>query len=262
MDKILISSRKNQIIKSASALLTSSEERKNTSTFLVEGARLTMDAALSGTKILRLFYTENAYSKYKEYIEKAEKIANEVYIVEPHVATLLSSTKTNQGVFALCKKSEFEFANNEIKGKILVLENIQDPSNMGAILRTAEALGIKKILLSGDCCDIYSPKALRASMGAVFRGEFIFGKNPDETGKILKSNKYLIYGSVPLSTATKITEINFCDNSAVVIGNEGNGMSEEMKNICDDLVTIPMLGRAESLNAATAASIIMWEMVK
>lgn len=257
----LITSRKNQLIKDTAALLTSVSQREDTSSYLAEGARLVEDAALSGVKILKLFYTPTAEKKYADYIAPAADNADEIYIVEDHVASLLSSTKSTQGVFAQCAYGE-NLTENKLVGKIIVLENIQDPSNMGNMLRTAEALGIQSVLLCGDCCDVTSPKVLRASMGAVYRMNFVKAKLPAEASAVLKKEGYRLYGAVPSDKAELITKLDFSGKVTVAIGNEGNGLTEDFKNICDGLVTIPMAGRAESLNAATAAAIVMWEMTK
>ena len=257
----LITSRKNQLIKETSALLNSTSERESTMSYLAEGARLVEDAAKSGVAILRLFYTPAAEKKYASYLAPAMKEADEIYVVEDHVAALLSSTKSTQGVFAQCAFGE-NLLSNRITGKLIVLENIQDPSNMGNMLRTAEALGIESVLLCGECCDVTSPKVLRASMGAVYRMNFAFAKTPADARNILSKEGYRLYGAVPSDKAEKITAVDFGGKVTVAIGNEGNGLTEEFKAICDGLVTIPMTGRAESLNAATAAAIVMWEMTK
>ena len=256
-----ITTRKNPLVKSAAALNNSSSERSSRKAYLAEGARLVEDAAKSGVKIEELFYTETAYKKYQKYIDTAKKVSDNIYIVEDHVADLLSSTKSSQGVFAVCKFGDNLNAKTPTK-RVITLENIQDPLNMGTILRTAEALGISEVLMVGECCDILSPKVLRASMGAVFRLRFIYAKTAKECRELLTKHEYKLLGAVPLDTATKITEVKFNDRTSVAIGNEGNGLTEEFKSLCDDLVTIPMKGRAESLNAATSASIIMWEMTK
>lgn len=257
----LITSRKNQLIKDTATLLTSISEREETMSYLAEGARLVEDAALSGVEILKLFYTPAAEKKYAAYLEPAIKNADEVYIVEDHVAALLSSTKSTQGVFAQCAFGT-NLTDNKLVGKVIVLENIQDPSNMGNMLRTAEALGVQSVLLCGDCCDVTSPKVLRASMGAVYRMSFVKAKTPADASAALKNEGYRLYGAVPSNKAELITAVDFSGKVTVAIGNEGNGLTEKFKNICDGLVTIPMAGRAESLNAATAAAIVMWEMTK
>lgn len=256
MENKFISSKKNEIIKETTSLLSSSS--KNSNLFLVEGARLCEDAVRSGTSIFRLFYTEKSFQKYSKYINKIKEKTQEVYLISDAVASALSSTKTTQAVFAVCFKKENSV---EIKGKILVLENLQDPSNLGAILRTGEAVGINTFVLVGECADVFLPKVTRASMGAIFRVNLIkYSKLSDLLSVLCKLN-YKTYAAVPVENAKKITDVNFNENVAVFIGNEGNGLSDECIQKCENL-TIPMKGIAESLNASVAASIIMWEMMR
>ena len=146
-------------------------------------------------------------------------------------------------------------------GKYILLENVQDPANLGAVSRTAEALGLTGIIVSGGC-DIYSPKALRASMGALLRLSVL--ETGDITGTIenAKKNGMKTYASVPDSRAVSVTDTDFSGGAIVVVGNEANGVTEETLASCQGTVTIPMAGRAESLNAGAAASILMWEMVR
>ena len=137
------------------------------------------------------------------------------------------------------------------------LENIQDPSNMGTILRTAEALGIDGVILSKDCCDIYSPKVVRGSMGAVFRLPVIIAEDFTEyISKLAKSN-IMIYASTPRN-AEDIESVDFSKGGVMLIGNEGNGLKDETIKACSKRVKINMKGRAESLNAAAAAAILLY----
>ena len=140
------------------------------------------------------------------------------------------------------------------------LENIQDPSNLGTILRTAEALGIEGVILSGNCCDIYSPKVIRGSMGAVFRIPFTIAE--DFCGYISElSRKGIdVYASTPYD-AEDITNVKF-SGGVMLIGNEGSGLTKDVLTLGIQKVKIPMKGRAESLNAAAAAGILMWEMLR
>lgn len=238
---------------------------------MAEGARLCADAARSGTAVTACFFTENAKKKYAAYLEPVLNIAEKAYCIEEHVAPLLSDTKNPQGIFCVCRMPQRGEdglpvgAENDTGAdkRVLVLENVQDPSNMGNVLRTAEALGIRRLALVDACCDIYGPKVLRGSMGAVFR--LGVEQYPDAKSCITALNGQGItsLAAVPDSSATPITAVGFESGSwAVWIGNEGNGLTEDAKTLCADRVTIPMLGRAESFNASTAAAIVMWEMMR
>lgn len=238
---------------------------------MAEGARLCADAAKSGTQIAVCFFTENAEKKYAEYLRPILNSAEKAYRVEEHVASLLSDTKSPQGVFCVCRMPKRDAegmpigaaANKEADQRILVLENVQDPSNMGNVLRTAEALGIRHLVLVDACCDIFGPKVLRGSMGAVFRLGVEQYRDAESCLNVLKQRGVTSLAAVPDSTATPITTVDFAKgNWAVWIGNEGNGLTDTAIAKCDDRVTIPMLGRAESFNASTAAAIVMWEMMR
>ena len=255
-----ITSRQNKIIREAAAL-SSGEERRARGEFLCEGARLCQDAARSGVEILRCFFTEEAKQKYAPYVEEASAASGESYLVADHVAKLLSSTKNSQGVFCQCRRPQVTVEEEEPFA--LVLEDLQDPGNLGTVLRTAEALGFRRAYLLGDCCDPLSPKTLRASMGAVFRVDLVEEPSRDTLCEALGQKGYTLLAAVPDSAALPVTELEFGRGKwAVFIGNEGNGLTPETIALCHKGVTIPMAGRAESLNASAAATILLWEMAR
>ncbi len=264
MDFPLITSRKNPLVRAAAKLSSSAEERLSRQEFLCEGARLCEDAARSGLAVEACFFTQSAQQKYGAYLAPVLACAKEAYRIEDHVAGLLSGTKSTQGVFCVCK-----WPGTLLTGVIgfaparscLVLENLQDPGNLGTILRTAEALGVSRVFLLGDCCDPLSPKALRASMGAVFRVVLAREPSAQHLAQMLRGHGFALHAAVPDSGARRVTEIDFAQGlHAVFIGNEGAGLTPEACALCGDRVTIPMAGRAESLNAAAAATILLWEL--
>jgi RNA methyltransferase, TrmH family len=260
----LITSRKNEMIKNAAHLSSSAEIRREQGLFMVEGARLCSDAAQSGVTVKILFYTAQANEKYGEYLDMIQVNAEQVYEIEPHVAALLSETKTPQGIFCVCKMQDCAqgLTQMEQSRHYLALENIQDPANLGAVLRTAEALGVGGVVLAGSCCDVYSPKVLRASMGAVFRLPFFITDNMADAAVQLNAQGFLTLAAVPDEKVQKVTDIHFKSATVIVVGNEGNGLTAEAIAACSQAVTIPMLGRAESLNASASAAILMWEMMR
>jgi TrmH family RNA methyltransferase len=257
-----ISSKTNEKIKYAAKLRDSSSFRKKENAFFIESPRLFKDAFLSGVEIRMLFVTEEAKEKYWDYIKEPLEMAKKSFIVTEEVAEKLADTKSTQGVFAVVTMLD-KFANiSKIKyyGKYVALEEISNPSNFGAICRTAEAVGLNGIIIKGGC-DVYNPKVLRAAMGALFRLDVLVTEDLISLLEELKENNMIVYGSVPDANAEKITDINKSQGMVCVIGNEGNGISDEVKEV-SQLVTIPMNGYAESLNAAAAATIIMWEMMR
>ena len=204
----------------------------------------------------KLIVSETALNKYREDISVYETKAKECFQLTDSLFAKISDTVSPQGIIGICKIPD-NYRTLNIKGRYIALENIQDPSNLGAISRTAEALGVNGIILAGGC-DPYAPKSLRASMGTLLRMPlFQFSEISELEYTGLKA-----YACVVDSDALPVTDIGFEDGCVVVIGNEANGITEETKGFCDEQITIPMSGKAESLNAAVAASIAMWEMMK
>lgn len=259
----LISAVSNPKIKAYTALATSKSKRRNEGLFVLEGLRLCTDVLRSGLKVKRLFFTQEAYEKNKGDIESLISISDESYQITQIVSEKMTDTKTPQGVFCVLPTLDKQLDSNkiDISGKYILLDNVQDPANLGAISRTAEALGISGIIVSGGC-DVYSPKALRASMGALLRIPVTETENVIETIEKAKKDGIQVYASTPCEDADDITKISFTGGVITIIGNEANGVSESVIDCCNKKITIRMTGRAESLNAGAAASIIMWEMVK
>lgn len=254
-----ITGKNNRIIKDTKKLFSSSKARRENNSFVLEGARLCFDVLNSFYKVNYVLITENAYNKYRSEADLLIERADNAYLISEDNAQRLSDTVACQGVFAVCSMAD---DTTGINGrKYIALDNVQDPSNMGNIIRTAEALGIDGII-TFNCCDIYNPKVLRASMGSVLRCGIIDTSNLEDFLINMKKSGFSLYSTVPDSKAKKITEIDFSKKTVSVIGNEANGVEENIKNISDFLITIPMLGRAESLNAATAAALTMWEMLR
>ncbi len=254
-----IDSINNDKIKLSVKIAESSKSRKKERLFFLEGLRLCRDAALTDAEIMYAFFTGNAAEKFKDDVDFIASKAESYFEISDSVAAKLARTETSQGFFCLCRISMVE---GEIKpgGKYIALENIQDPSNLGAIARTAEALGIDGAIVCG-CCDRFSPKSQRASMGSLLRLKIIEANDLCSCLSELKEKGFKLYATTPDDKAVKITDCDMDGSVVAVIGNEGNGVSDEVFDICQK-VTIPMFGRAESLNASMAAAITMWEMMR
>ncbi len=251
----------NEKIKTAVKIADSSKARKETGLFFLEGLRLCRDSALTGTAIRYAFITDKAYERFTEDAEYICSKASEAYLISEAVANKLALTQTSQGFFCLCEKeSTLPLSALDMGGKYIALENIQDPANLGAICRTAEALGIKGAIVCG-CCDRYSPKSQRAAMGSLLRLPVFESTDLCGDIELLKEKGMKVFATSPDPSAEKITEVPMDGGVVCVIGNEGNGVSEDVFSICRK-VTIPMQGNAESLNASMAAAITMWEMMR
>ena len=251
----------NEKIKYAVKIASSSSKRKEDGVFFLEGLRLCRDAAITGIKIRTAFFTDKAFEKNQEDVLFISEKADASFLVSQAVADKMSLTENSQGFYCLCEHS-WVLSEKDIdpSGKYIALENVRDPSNLGAICRTAEALGIKGAILSG-CCDRFSPKSQRAAMGSLLRLAVIECDNLPESLLSLKEKGMKLYATTPDENASKITESDMTGGVICVIGNEANGVTDETFAVCEKL-TIPMLGRAESLNASMAAAITMWEMVR
>lgn len=263
MEILKITSRQNEAVKQFSAIARSPDCRKESGWFAVEGARLCADAAKSGIPIERVFFTARAKERYVAYLAPLFSRARYLYEIDEPVAEKMSEVKSPQGVFCLCAARRPEPVSKMVpNGRYLAAERLQDPSNLGAIMRSAEALGIDGILLSADCCDPYAPKALRASMGAAFRLPVYETASLPETLKVLREGGFSTYAAVVDRAAQSVLEADFSRGALLAVGNEGSGLSGETVAACEFKITIPMKGRAESLNAAAAAMILMWELMR
>jgi len=227
-------------------LRESARARREQGLFFLEGWRLCLDALESGYKPEILFTTAAAQAKYP--------VAHEnVTLVSEAVAQKLADTQSPQGIFGVFKMQD---ASEQALHKCIALENLQDPANLGAIARTAEALGITGMIVSGGC-DVFHPKALRASMGALLRLNVV---QTDDLPARLRESELPCYAAVAEQDAIPLPCCDFSGGAIVVIGNEGNGLTDETIAACGRRLTIPMAGKSESLNAAAAAAIILWEM--
>lgn len=258
---ISIDSVSNERIKSAVKIASSAKTRRQTGMFFLEGLRLCRDAAATGYEIDSFFVSRRAYEKFSEDADFIAEKALHSFIVSDLVENKLGVTQTSQGFYCLCRISDnFSIDDIDFSGKYIALENIQDPANLGAVARTAEALGISGIIAEGGC-DIYSPKAQRAAMGSLLRLPVIRCESLSDTLSFLSEKGMKLYATTPENSAEKITVCDMSGGIVAVIGNEANGVSDEVFSLCKK-VTIPMLGRAESLNASMAAAITMWEMMR
>lgn len=259
---LFVTSKDNSNIKQTVKLKSSAKERRKSGLFLAEGLRICLDAVKSGAQIQTLFVTEKAAEKHTNDFAILDSAAEKTICVSENIFALLSDTQSPQGFLSVIKALDKtnEFDTIKCNGKYLALDNVQDPNNLGTILRSAEAFNVSGVILSNDCCDIYNPKVVRGSMGAVFRIPFIVYNSVKE---FIEENPTInSYAAVVNKDVQSISDVKFQTPCAVVVGNEGNGIKAETEKACTHKITIHMDGKAESLNASVAAAILMWEMMK
>ncbi len=261
MDKI--TSKSNEKIKLAAALSSSSRERRRRGLFFVEGVRLCRDAAQSGITIKDAFFTEEAFAKHPETVSIIAEKAEYVCLIDARLCAKLSDVKSPQGVFCVCKMLDKTKSCNKIdeKGKYISLDNVQSPDNLGAISRSAEAFGLSGLIISSGC-DVYNPKAQRAAMGSLLRLPVFETSSLPRLLSEASLKGMLTAAAVPDASAQSVFALSTDGGVICVTGNEGAGVSQEVADACDISVTIPMRGGAESLNAAAAAAVLMWEMTR
>lgn len=239
----IIRSRQNSLIKHLIALGSDTRERDQTGEFLCAGMKLLQEAISSGAEITCTLASEPLD-------------APELHLAAPVLLRSVSPLQNSPGpVFSVRKKT---FIPPDPFSRVLILENVQDPGNVGTVLRTADAFGIDLVVLCGACADAFGPKSVRASMGAIFR-QAVLRAETDALPDILDGLP--LYGAALRPGSLDVKDIPKHE-VAVAVGNEGKGLSDGLLALCRETVLIPMEGRAESLNAGVAAAVIMWEMVR
>ena len=255
----MITSASNDKIKRIKKLMRSAGFRREEHIFLVEGIRMVRE--IPKAWLLALYVAENSVEKFADVIADCGRIP--VEIVRDSVFAGMSDTSTPQGILAEVSMPAYRTTDLLAGGDapfILVIEHLQDPGNLGTIIRTAEGAGVTGILMSGDTVDIYNPKVIRSTMGSVFRVPFRVTEQLADEVELLQRNGITIYGA-HLSGGS-FYEKDFRKPCAFLIGNEGNGLSDAISKKADDLIRIPMKGKVESLNAAISTAVIAYEVLR
>lgn len=239
------------------ASLKQKKYRKLENKFLAEGKRLVNEGINSNFECEKLFVTKHFYSCEDKFLNIVSKLNIEIDIIAEYDFAKLSSTKNPQGIVAVFKlKDNFnKIIENE---PIVALENISDPGNMGTILRSCDWFGIKNVIISRESAEIYNPKVLRASMGAIFNLNIIENVDLIDEIKLLQSKNYFTFFADMKGVNYK--NITWHKNTLITFCNEANGPTEELKKVCKTNITIPKKGKIESLNVAAAAAVIISEM--
>ena len=261
----MITSNANEKVKEIEKLGKQSKLRKEQKAFTVEGIRMFRE--VPPERIREIYYTSDAAVKYPELkaeLKNAESFAERIEEVTEGVMKKMSGTETPQGILAVVKIVDYSV--QDLIGEatetpfLLILERLQDPGNLGTIIRMAEGAGVTGILLSADSADHYSPKVVRSTMGSVLRMKVAVSEDIVEDVKKLREKGITVFGTH--LSGKEFYDEDFRGPSAFLIGNEGKGLTDELSREADKLVRIPMMGSVESLNAAICASVVSYEVLR
>ncbi len=263
----MISSTANKQVKYVNALMKKGKMRREENLFVAEGLR--MCGEIPKDKI-RTLYVSESFRKESHFSWLAEGV-KQVEVVTDTVFDALSDTRTPQGVLALAEQEHYtleevsEARRQEKKTRVLphlmILEELQDPGNLGTIFRAGEGAGVTGVVMDAKTADIYSPKAVRSTMGSVLRVPFVYVEDLGSAIALIKKKGIRLYAAC-LEESRDYDKEDYRGGMGFLIGNEANGLKPETAAMADARVRIPMMGRVESLNAAMAASVLMYEAAR
>lgn len=262
----MISSSSNQQIKNLIQLQTKSKVRNKEKQYVIEGIKMfeevlsCKEAVLVKTFVAESYYN-NLESENPKLWEKLQTIDYDT--VADKVFKEIADTMTPQGILAVVKQPEYQLEDmlSREEVNLIVLEDLRDPGNLGTIIRTAEGAGITGIILSKASVDVYNPKVIRSTMGAIYRVPFVYVESIPDTIKTLQSRQITLYAT-HLHAQKYYDEVQYGNRTAVMIGNEANGLTEVSTKASDVLIKIPMEGKVESLNAGVATAIMIYEIYR
>ena len=256
----MITSVSNGRVKNVIALNGKAKARKEQKVFVVEGLKMFQE--VPAEKVREIYLTTSM--KEKESVqEKLRECACSIEEVSEEVFARMSDTTSPQGILCIVEQESYSLDTvlEAEQGFWLVLEDIQDPGNLGTILRTGEGAGISGVILSRNTADIYNPKTIRSTMGSLFRVPFVYADTMEEALGALHTREIQVYAA-HLQGERYYDAFDYRSKCAFLIGNEGNGLTESTAAMADEYLRIPMAGKVESLNAAVAASILMYEVYR
>ena len=252
----MITSTSNVQMKQITALLKKSKERKEQKAFVIEGRKMFEEICQEKSRVIKAYFSD---SYVKEQYAGRELPDVPYEIVADSVYDAMAETVTPQGVLAIVKMPEYSLQEMiAAAGTLVLLENLRDPGNLGTIIRTAEAAGVSGVILSKESVDVYNPKVIRSTMGAVYRVPFFYAEDFMELLQSLRKQDVRLLAA-HLKGQKTFDKADYTGKVGILIGNEANGLSEEAAELADEKVLIPMAGSVESLNAAVAAALLMYE---
>lgn len=256
---MIIESSKNNLVKRLISL-KQKKFRQKYKLFLIEGIK-SVNEIPDNWNVELYVVSESFVQKYSKKIEQL-KLKTKVYTVIDTIFKSISDTDTPQGILAVCNQKLYNVSDTICNNPfIIIADNLQNPGNLGTIIRTADAAGATGVLLSQNTVDLYNPKTLRATMGSIFHIPIVQNVDVQKVISDLKANNITVISS-DLKANIMPYSINLKKSIALIVGNEANGVSENILNEADILVKIPLIGKAESLNVSIASSILLYEVVR
>lgn len=251
----MITSSSNQQIKNLTMLMKKAKARDEQGIFVVEGRKMFQEVPADWLE--KVYVSES----FRKEAGSEELLSDKEYeIVSDAVFKSVADTRTPQGILCLVKKPQYQFQ-ELLKGRqthLLIVESLQDPGNLGTILRTGEGAGITGVIMNRTTVDLFNPKTIRSTMGSIYRVPFLISEDLEQTIAELKVSGITVYAA-HLKGNMQYDEPDYTGGTAFLIGNEGTGLTDETAKLADAYIRIPMEGQVESLNAAVSASLLMYE---
>ena len=247
-----ITSKDNELIKHIRKL-KDKKYRDESNEYVVEGVKLVEEAVKENAKIKQIIVCEDTTRTYEIPTHICISVSNKIF-------NIITQVTNPQGIMAIIEKNAQDAQIDYSQDIIVVLDDVQDPGNLGTILRTVDSIGLNQIIVSKGTADAFNSKVVRSTMGAIFRIKIIEVENLAQAIKEMRKHHFKLMVT-SLQTKNSIYDIDF-NKKIIVIGNEANGVSKEIQDMADEKAKIPMLGRTESLNASVAAGVVMYEYVR
>jgi len=252
---INITSSRNDTYKIIHKIASSASQRRKNNLYVVEGEKIVREAIMSSQGVVKIVVNNVGLELINE-LNISKDI--EIVLLDDELFETVSDTVNSQGIIALMKIKDYSITQINFN-RVLIIDRVQDPGNVGTLIRSADAFAFDLIISLKGSCDIYNPKVVRATMGSIFHLPIVKDLTNKETLNILNNKKTTIYSTNLSHKAISIGEVNVKHPFAIVIGNESKGVSSFWIEAADSNVIIPISGNAESLNAAVAGSIIMYQ---
>lgn len=252
----MITSKTNTQVKNIEALIKKSKERRKQNKFIVEGSKMVQEAPASW--ISKIYVSETYAKQNEKWIQSLKDTPWEV--LSDAVFGAVSDTQTPQGILAIVDIPSYELDTLLQKENplLLVIDSIQDPGNLGTMMRTAEGAGVTGVIMNRTTVDLFNPKTVRSTMGSIYRMPFVIVEELEQAIETMKQRGVAVYAA-HLKGTQMYDAYDYTKASAFMIGNEGNGLSDSVAACADVYIRIPMEGQVESLNAAISAALLTYE---